>query len=193
MKAIVYHGTTKAGYEAIMAKKSINEKSISVWNCSERDSNFYVWGLFDEYRDEDKSYRENDCRNRAIDSAQCQAAINGENEIYVLGFEVEIDPEREESEEDFSEDIELDSSCENMSGAFTLLFDGEVIPEPSEVWRCDFNQYLSPFIVSSLLDNPHFNDWNADETLLKAAEIIKNSNIHLDPEDLQSEDLDLIG
>lgn len=167
----VFHGTTKAGLEAIINNTG---EIPSLWSCSDRDNRFYVWPFdkialdydYDFVDDIDSIHERGICQ--AFESAQVQALASDHDKIYCIEFEIDNDL------------LQDDDSCENMGNA--SCFDSELLPSVKivAVYENDFNVYHKPFILCRLLGNIYLNYYDLDKNLVTIAETLKDSGIYLD-------------
>lgn len=151
-----FHGTTLRGFEAI--KNKAGHKPNNPWSCSYNDGAMYFWPMnkLDE-EDEDLGIRQ------AFESAQVQAAVSEDFELYVL--EVEVPDEL----------LEDDYSAENMDSVASYInmsdFDYKMVVK---VYKVEMNPWFAPIIISMLLNNTHFNRYSVGENLLRVAESMVN-------------------
>ena len=158
----LYHGTTfEAMQEIIKGKYDPDETN---WHCS-NPGNMYCWDedLLTEWEDvEEENEKVRLCLERANENAQIANAIleRPHDLTYVLKFELEDDLYKELEEDKF---IYKDESCENMYGS--IEFDGcklnQLIKEKKiriTVYVFKFFVKMSLFYLSSLVDNPYFQE-----------------------------------
>jgi len=149
-----FHGTTLRGLEAI--KNNEGYKPSAPWSCSDNDGVMYLWPL-DKIDDED----ELNGIQQAFESAQVQASVMEDFELYVL--EVEVPDEL----------LEDDCSAENMESIASYIdmsdFDYKMVVK---VYKVKMNPWLAPVVIAALLDNPHFNKYAVGESLMAVAEAL---------------------
>ncbi len=155
-----YHGTTKKGLKAILSGE--NHKPNSPWNCSDQDGVTYVWPL-DKTVECEGCDGECDGHERAVvkafESAQVQAAIAGDTELYVIVLDIDDDM------------LSDDYSADNMSDAASCINTQDFkATRIITTYHCSFNRWHAPFVIKGLLQNCYFNTCAVDEDLLKVAE-----------------------
>jgi hypothetical protein len=180
-----WHGMTRKAFESFIQGKGKREAGITPWIVSDNDGFMYFYSaekLQKEY-DCEYEYIASICIERAKESAEIQAAVNAETDIVIIGFDLS------------SIDYEDDLSCEFMDSVADCARESEVnIGLAVKVFKYKFNTYASPFVVSGLLDNPHFNRYELDPMLEKMAEVLSNSKgVFIDPSEYSKEvqELDL--
>ncbi len=162
-----FHGTTKKGLKSILA--NVGTKPNAPWVCSEDDGSTYVWPqnkLEDSYDFEE--HEQFVCH--AFESAEIQAVIADEQEVFVLELEI---PDHL---------LEDDYSCDNMAEVASLIemsdFETNMIVS---VYKKTLNKWNAPFVIANLLGNEQFNTFCIDENLLEAAEAIQSAEIYKEP------------
>ena len=165
----VYHGTTKESYRSILNNLYKKDEFNSIWSCSDKDGYFYLWNSDKCLED----YEENEVHEvllkSSFESAQLQAAFRGKDTKLIV-LELEIP----------SELIEDDDSCENMDWCSRIDFNNFNPEFIKRVYSCDFNSWLSPFVLTNISNNNLFNKFYLDEKMEQFMEKIKNYNIFLD-------------
>lgn len=149
---ICFHGTTSKGLAAIKANDGF--KPNNPWCCSDNDGAMYVWptNKLDEPDELEIGIR------MGFESAQVQAVTSNDFELYVLVIDVP------------DEILEDDYSAENMESSASYLnmtdFDYAMV---KKIYTVKMNPWHSPFVLSGLLNNDHFNKYSVDEALLAVA------------------------
>lgn len=155
---LCFHGTTEENYKRILKGE---DKLTGPWTVSDKDNCMYFWPL-------DKADSKEDAIQHAFEAAQVQAAIRGEDtDLYVIVCEIP------------DELLQDDYSCENMDSMASYIlcsdFDIDMIKEH---FISRYNKWYSPFIINGLLQNPHFNRYIVEDTLLLMAESV--GDVYLD-------------
>lgn len=156
---ICYHGTTKTGLNAIL--NGASSKPNTPWVVSDNDGAMYMWpsDKINESNDHDNVDLEG--INSGFESAQVQCLVSGEVDLFVLKMTIP-DPL-----------LEDDYSCKNMATSASFIdmdkFHKQMIVS---VYHYRINVWHKPFLVSSLLQNPHFNKWAIEPELLDVAEML---------------------
>lgn len=162
----LFHGTTKENLKALLLKK---EEPISCWKCSDRDGMLYFYD-HQKMIDCGECQEDNDTSltiQRAFENAQIQAAFKGiSTELYVI----ELSLSEKLVEDDFS--------CDNMH-LMASCTDTENISVDSivKVYKCEFNHWYSPIILSCMLTNDDFNHEDVDYILYAVANALNKSDI----------------
>jgi len=105
----LFHGTTIEAYNKIKVE-GFNPSKTN-WNCS-YNSELYFYDLDKTDEDSDEiEWCRNECIQRAFESAQLAAAIQGVSASELIVIEIKI-------EEKYTED---DESCENMADIATVV------------------------------------------------------------------------
>lgn len=165
----VVHGTTKAGYNAIINRTG---KESGPWYCSDRDGCTYVYP-FDkvekEWVTEDEEETEQRALQMAFESAQIQTVHNTETTLVAIVIEV---PDNL-LDDDFScENMDSIASCFNIADwdKVTIL----------NVYECETNIYHKPFVLAGLIGMEQFNDEGIEPALYKTAKIIADSQVFIE-------------
>lgn len=165
----VVHGTTKAGYNAIINRTG---KESGPWYCSDCDGFTYVYP-FDKVEKEWGTEGDEETEQRALqlsfESAQIQTVHNTETTLIALIIEV---PDHL-LDEDFScENMESIASCFNIAewDKVTIL----------DVYECETNIYHKPFVLAGLLGMEQFNDEGIEPVLYKTAQVIADSQVFME-------------
>ncbi len=155
MKA--FHGTTRENANRLL---NGDAKDGATWDCSD-DEYLYLWcpvALEGEYGDDSPEY----AIRMSFESAQITAATSDkpQTELVVLEFDI---PESEIQDDDSCENMELARRCD--------------LATYSDVHRatytCTHNSRLDALVISGLLQNDHFPAYKLDDSLIEAAEILK--------------------
>lgn len=165
MKRIYMHGTTQRGLDAILNQSG---KFSSVWTCSDQDRMTYLWDV-DAVMEGEGFDGEDGVIRQAFESAQCQAAVLGEDTtLYVLVMEFDED------------EVDEDYSCENMADYARTVSESMVTRESIvRVYRCDFSKWDAPFVLAGLVGRDYFADCNVtDERLLTLAETLSKQQVY---------------
>lgn len=180
-----WHGMTRKAFESFIQGKGKRESGVTPWNVSDNDGFMYFYStekLQKEY-DQESECIESICIEHAKANAEIQAAVNAETDIVIIGFDLS------------GIDYEDDFSCESMDSVADCARESEVnIGLAVKAFKYKFNTYAAPFVVSGLLDNPHFNRYELDPMLEKMAEVLSNSKgVFIDPSEYSKEvqELDL--
>jgi hypothetical protein len=155
-----YHGTTLENVQAIMAGGS---KNSPTWSCSD-DHYLYLWSA--------EKIGDDGCPiMRALESAQITAAIAGKDAKLVV-LELTIDDEL----------VEDDWSCENMADEASCIHfdDFKVDMVDDEVYYSEFSGYLSPFVLSTLLENQWFDSHSVSKSLMLVARALQGQEIFIE-------------
>lgn len=166
MKITHFHGMSEKAYSNwIKYGDKGSNSSSSPWVCSDNDGYTYLWSLDKldlEYSTDDTEELEQIAKSRAWESAQLQAAIDGSRHVYL--FALSLDPE----------DYEDDDSCENMQECDKTEQGNLNQTNIVSIYKVEFNQYLAPFVISSIMDFDLFNKSIIDPLLLKTAKIVSS-------------------
>lgn len=199
----LYHGTTIEGMRNIICGRY--DPDETVWNCSGFGYMYAYdlekWIEAEGYENEDFEDQQNGCASRANEAAQIANAIDPDpySQTCVIEFGVSDELYEFAVNEEF---ISPDTSSENMANCGAVQVEACWLNKMIKLGRLDmrifyyeFNRNLTPFYISSLFENPYF-----EETLEKlpyemyeAVKLLHNNNIFieelLDPELQRIEDL----
>lgn len=199
----LYHGTTIEGMRNIICGRY--DPDETVWNCSGFGYMYAYdlekWIEAEGYENEDFEDQQNGCASRANEAAQIANAIGPDPYSQTCVIEFGISDELYEFAVN-EEYIEPDNSAENMADCGAVQVEASWLNKMIKLGKLDmrifyyeFNRNLTPFYLSSLFENPYF-----EETLEKlpcemyeAVKLLHNNNIFieelLDPELQRIEDL----
>lgn len=166
--AIVTHGTTLAGFKAIMARSGKIETD-SPWTVSQDDGKMYFYhaeSVGEAYGYEEPEYSVDAAANLSFEAGRLQYAVAGEGgQVVVLVCDIP------------DSSLELDYSCNGdcsvMSEARAMDCDEFDPAWIVEIRTCDFNVWDCPFILACAWDNSLFNKWVVPENLQKVVERVK--------------------
>ena len=199
----LYHGTTIKGMRNIICGRY--DPNETVWNCSGFGYMYAYdlekWIEAEGYENEDLEDQQNGCASRANESAQIANAIDPDPYSQTCVIEFGISDELYEFAVN-EEYIEPDNSAENMADYGSVQVEASWLNKMIKLGRIDmrifyyeFNRNLTPFYLSSLFENPYF-----EETLEKlpyemyeAVKLLHNNDIFIEelmyPELQKIEDL----
>ena len=199
----LYHGTTIKGMRNIICGRY--DPDETVWNCSGFGYMYAYdlekWIEAEGYENEDLEDQQNGCASRANEAAQIANAINPNPYSQTCVIEFGISDELYEFAVN-EEYIEPDNSAENMADCGAVQVEACWLNKMIKLGRLDmrifyyeFNRNLTPFYLSSLFENPYF-----EETLEKlpyemyeAVKLLHNNDIFIEelmyPELQKIEDL----
>lgn len=170
---ICYHGTTAKGLRAILSGE--NHKPNNPWNVSDQDGCMYLWpadkiadveGLDETHDQADLEHR---CRQMAFESAQVQALVSEDFNLYAIEIEVP------------DVDLSDDYSCDNMASQANYIGLSMFYPNMiKRVFKFKMNKWHAPFVAAGLLDNEYFNQCCLAPELEAAAEAIKSVETYLE-------------
>jgi len=168
---LCYHGTTIENLKVLL--NGDKTEIDSAWTCSDSDDAFYVWPLnkmMKEHCVDTKQDGKEAGIRQAFEAAQVQAAMAGKSTKLVV-LEMDI----------YSQDLSDDYSCNNMADAASFIdSDNFDVSRIIRVFVVDFNHWLSPMILSGLLENEQFNKWSLDANLRDCAEAMQGIELDYD-------------
>lgn len=199
----LYHGTTIEGMRNIICGRYDPDETI--WNCS-ASGYMYAYDLekwieAEGYENEDFEDQQNGCASRANEAAQIANAIDPDPYSQTCVIEFGISDELYEFAVN-EEYIGPDTSAENMADCGAVQVEASWLNKMIKLGKLDmrifyyeFNRNLTPFYLSSLFENPYF-----EETLEKlpyemyeAVKLLHNNDIFIEelmyPELQKIEDL----
>lgn len=169
-----FHGTTK---EQLDNMKEGECKEIATWTCSD-DEMLYLWD-FDKiiesngFDEDEEQYARDTAIRQAFESAEITASMQGvDTELIVIELVLNED------------DVMDDESCENMASEASCIHFDDVDLNNAIVteYRCKFNGYKSPYIISNLLGRIYFNEFYIEDGLREFAEQLQGQDIYLETE-----------
>ena len=166
----LYHGTTIEGMRNIITGRY--DPDETVWSCSSPGYMYAYdlekWVECEAYENEDLEDQMKECASRANEAAQIANAIDPDPYSQTCVIEFGISDELYEFAVN-EEYIEPDSSAENMADCGAVQVDACWLNKMIKLGKLDmrifyyeFNRNLTPFYLSSLFENPYF-----EETLEK--------------------------
>jgi hypothetical protein len=168
---LCYHGTTLENLQILLNgdKSDID----SAWTCSDSDDTFYVWPLNKVMTANDiesKSEAKGQGIQQAFEAGQIQAAMVGKStKIVVLELDI------------YSQDLQDDYSCDTMAGIASFIDSDKFdVTRIKRVFVVDFNHWISPMLLSGLLDNHQFNQYGLDDNLRQCAEAMRGIELDYD-------------
>lgn len=174
MNATHWHAMSKTAFNAFMQNKGKTDL-IAPWTVSDNDGYMYFYSLQKNLSNwDDAEQAADECKRSAYWNAQLQAAISGDSEIIILGFNLE------HSGVDYSDDL----SCENMQDSADCARCSDITPAMViEAYKAECNPWLAPFTLAGALDNPYFNIGAIPPLLFKAAQAISEATVYLDQDE----------
>jgi hypothetical protein len=167
----LYHGTSFEFYEKIMAEGFNADKTT--WSVSWHQDT-YFWNpeqLLESGEAETLEEAQARAIQMAFESAQITASVHSSIAKKIVVIEYLFDDSEGKPEPDLS--------CENMAyGACEV--DRANKNNISGIYTADYNPFLSVFTVASVLSQDLLNTCVIDESLLSAAEAIKDKGIFLE-------------
>jgi hypothetical protein len=107
---------------------------------------------------------------QAFEAGQIQAAMIG-NSTKLVVLEMDI----------YSQDMSDDYSCNGMADMASFIDSDKFdIDRIKRVFVVDFNHWLSPMLLSGLLENEQFNKWGLDDNLRICAETMQGVELDYD-------------
>ena len=160
----VFHGTTRENAERILSGKA---KDNYTWTVSD-DDYLYVWNPVSHIKQgECDTIHEafEMCTQKAFESAQITAAMSDapQSELVVLVLNVK------------PKDLDVDYSCKNMELA-SIINDIDYNYKEAHMYtlKAKHNSRLDAFVISGLLENPHFPSYKLDDDLIEAAKLLQD-------------------
>lgn len=199
----LYHGTTIEGMRNIICGRY--DPDETVWSCSSPGYMYAYdlekWVECEGYEGEDLENQMNCCASRANEAAQIANAIDPDPYSQTCVIEFGISDELYEFAVN-EEYIEPDNSVENMADYGAVQVEACWFNKMIKLGRIDmrvfyykFNRNLTPFYLSSLFENPYFEETleKLPSEMYEAVKLLHNNGIYieelLDPELQEIEDL----
>lgn len=147
MKSVYYHGTSADNLPYILNEGiKCSHGGEVVWNCS--GESIYLWGCNEliEAGECDEDEAEERAFQMAFESGQIACAVAKDCRVVVFRIELE------------SEEVEADTSCENMEGSGAVCISRDIlIEEITEIKISNDYSLLRGYFISMIIDRDYNN------------------------------------